>query len=228
MIAKMHLQVGAYLKFQSSENCTMFDRQLLVLTKPVVDQLAKSLLKAGVSANQVSLAGFALGMVAAVLIAHGNIWAAIAPLLLNRLFDGLDGAVARFSAPTDRGAFLDITLDFLFYAAVPLSFGFCNPANNALAAATLLASFIGTGVSFLAYAIMAEKRGEKSTAYPSKSFYYLGGLTEGFETVSCFVAMCIWPQYFAGIAYVYAAMCCVTTLTRLVAGWQAFGSSPQR
>jgi phosphatidylglycerophosphate synthase len=201
----------------------MFDRQMLALTKPIVDAVAQKLNRLGITANQVSLTGFALGMIAATLIAHGEIMSAIVPLLLNRLLDGLDGAVARFSEPTDRGAFLDITLDFLFYAAVPLAFAFCNPGRNALAAAVLLASFIGTGVSFLAYAIMAEKRGEKSTDYPSKSFYYLGGLTEGFETVSCFVAMCIWPQHFAVIAYVYAAMCCVTTLTRLVAGWQAFG-----
>lgn len=206
----------------------MFDRQMLALTKPVVDRVARKLSQFGISANQISFTGFAFGMLAAVMIAHGNIWAAIVPLLLNRLLDGLDGAVARFSQPTDQGAFLDITLDFLFYAAVPLAFGFCNPERNALASAVLLASFIGTGVSFLAYAIMAEKRGEKSTAYPSKSFYYLGGLTEGFETVTCFVAMCLWPEHFAAIAYVYAAMCCITTLTRLVAGWQAFGVPPLR
>jgi phosphatidylglycerophosphate synthase len=207
------------------EWCAMFDRQVLALTKPVVDSVAKRLNDFGVSANQVSLTGFTLGMLAAVLIAHGEIMFAIVPLLLNRLLDGLDGAVARFSAPTNRGAFLDITLDFLFYAAVPLAFAFYNSWQNALAAAVLLASFIGTGVSFLAYAIIAEKRGDKSTEYPSKSFYYLGGLTEGFETVMCFVAMCIWPQHFALIAYVYAAMCSVTTLTRLVAGWQAFGAT---
>jgi hypothetical protein len=87
----------------------------------------------------------------------------------------------------------------------------------------LLAAFIGTGVTFLAFAIMAEKRGEKSTAYPSKAFYYLGGLAEGFETVVCFVAMCLFPVHFALIAYIYAAMCCVTTFTRMVAGWQHFG-----
>ena len=201
----------------------MFDRQMLAISKPIVDGMARRLNGLGITANQVSFTGFAFGMVSAVLIAHGNIMLAIVPLLLNRLLDGLDGAVARFSTPTDRGAFLDITLDFLFYASVPLAFAFCNPERNALASAMLLASFIGTGVSFLAYAIMAEKRGEKSTAYPSKSFYYLGGLTEGFETVMCFAAMCAWPQYFAVLAYTYAGMCCVTTLTRLVAGWQRFG-----
>jgi phosphatidylglycerophosphate synthase len=203
----------------------MFDRHILALTKPIVDKLAKAIHELGISANQVSLTGFTFGMLAALLIAHGNIGLAVIPLLLNRLLDGLDGAVARFSKPTDRGAFLDITLDFLFYAAVPLAFAFHHPERNALAAAVLLASFIGTGVSFLAYAIIAEKRGEKSTAYPSKSFYYLGGLTEGFETVTCFIGMCLWPEHFAIIASVYAGMCCVTTLTRLMAGWQAFGVS---
>jgi phosphatidylglycerophosphate synthase len=201
----------------------MFDRQLLALSKPWVDAAARAIKAGGITANQISFGGFALGMFAAVLIAHGDILLAVVPLLLNRLLDGLDGAVARLEQPTDRGAFLDITLDFLFYAAVPLAFAVCEPERNALAASALLAAFIGTGTSFLAYAIIAEKRGQKSTAYPSKGFYYLGGLTEGFETVLCFVAMCVWPQHFATIAYVYAAMCCVTTITRLVAGWLAFG-----
>jgi phosphatidylglycerophosphate synthase len=202
----------------------MFDRQMLALSKPLVDAVASRLRHRGISANQISLTGFAFGILAALMIALGNIELAIMPLLLNRLLDGLDGAVARLDGTTDRGAFLDISLDFLFYAAVPLAFAFCNPGRNALAGAVLLASFIGTGTSFLAYAIMAEKRGQKSTAYPSKGFYYLGGLTEGFETVLCFVAMCLWPKHFATIAYIYAGMCCLTTLTRIVAGWQAFAA----
>lgn len=202
----------------------MLDRQMLALSKPAVDFLARKLAEAGVTAIQVSLTGFGFGVLAALLIAAGEIGWAILPLLINRLCDGLDGAVARRGTPTDLGAFLDITLDFFFYAGVPLAFAWCDPARNALAAATLLAAFIGTGVTFLAYAIMAEKRGEKSTAYPSKAFYYLGGLTEGFETVVCFAAMCLWPDHFPLIAYLYAALCCGTILTRMTAGWQRFGS----
>jgi phosphatidylglycerophosphate synthase len=202
----------------------MFDRQLLAMTRPAVNAVAKQLHVLGFTANSISLTGFAFGMLAAAMIAHGYIAVAIIPLLINRLLDGVDGAIARFDEPSDRGAFLDITLDFLFYAAIPLAFAFCDPINNALAAAVLLAAFIGTGTSFLAYAIMAEKRGDKSPAYPGKGFYYLGGLTEGFETVACFVLMCVLPQHFTTIAYIYAAMCCLTTLTRLVAGWQRFGS----
>jgi phosphatidylglycerophosphate synthase len=206
----------------------MFDRHILALTKKPVDAVALRLHNAGLTANQISIGGFMLGMLAALLISVGAIDWAIVPLLLNRLCDGLDGAVARLEAPSDRGAFIDITLDFMFYAAVPLAFAFCDPSRNALAAAVLLASFIGTGVSFLAFAIMAEKRGEKSTAFPSKAFYYLGGLTEGFETVLCFVLMCLWPQQFAIFAYVYAVMCLITTATRFAAGWQHFGGPPSR
>ncbi len=200
----------------------MLDRYAIKITKPAVDRIALDIRNRGYTADQVTLLGFGLGIFAALCIVLGFYWFAILPLLASRICDGLDGAVARLSRQTDRGAFLDIGLDFVFYASIPLAFALADPANSALAAATLLAAFVGTGSSFLAYAIIAEKRGMKSTAYPSKSFYYLGGLTEGTETVACFLAMCIWPQHFAGIAYFYAALCALTTGTRLLAGWQAF------
>ena len=169
----------------------MLDRMMLAISKPAVDAVAGRLARRGVTADQVTLTGFAFGCLAAVMIIFGLTPWAVLPLLVNRLLDGIDGAVARKTGASMRGAFLDITLDFLFYAAIPLAFGLSDPAANALPAAVLLAAFIGTGTSFLAFAIMAEKRGEKSTAYPSKSFYYLGGLAEGSETVLCFVAMCL-------------------------------------
>lgn len=196
----------------------MFDRWALQLTKPLVDRLAARIRRFGFNAIQVTFAAFGFGMVSAMLIAAGHSHLALVFLLTGRLLDGLDGAVARLSEPTDQGAFLDITLDFVFYAAVPLAFS----TVDAVAAAVLLAAFIGTGTSFLAYAIIAEKRGDKSTTYPSKSFYYLGGLTEGTETVTCFVLMCLWPQHFAIFAYIYAAMCSVTTFARILAGWRHF------
>ncbi len=201
----------------------MIDRFALKLLRPVTDLAARRIASFGITADQATLIGFGFGMIAAVLIGLGYTWTAILPLLANRALDGLDGALARLSKTTDRGAFLDIGLDFVFYAAVPLAFAFCDPVHNPLPAAVLLAAFLGTGTSFLAFAVIAEKRGLKSTAYPSKSFYYLGGLTEGTETIACFLAMCIWPEHFGLIAYGYAGMCAVTTLTRLVAGWQMFG-----
>jgi phosphatidylglycerophosphate synthase len=202
----------------------MLDRHMLNLFRPAIVKAARTLHFLGVGADRVTFAGFIIGMGAAALIAYGHAWAALVPLLIGRALDGLDGELARLTQPTDRGAFLDIALDFVFYASIPLAFAIANPAN-ALAAATLLAAFLGTGTSFLAYAVIAEKRGLKSTEYPSKSFYYLGGLTEGTETILCFVLMCLWPRHFALFAYIYAALCALTTATRLWAGWRAFGET---
>ena len=201
----------------------MLDRAALKLLKPAIDAAAAQLAARGIGADQMTLAGFGLGLVAAALIASGHSLAALIPLLANRALDGIDGALARLSAASERGAFLDISLDFVFYAAIPLAFAIAAPEANALAAALLLAAFVVTGTSFLAFAVMAEKRGLKSTAYPSKSFYYLGGLTEGTETILCFIAMCLWPQHFAFLACFYAALCALTAATRLYAGWKIIG-----
>jgi phosphatidylglycerophosphate synthase len=199
----------------------VLDAAALKVLRPAMVALARRLVAAGVGANAVTAAGFALGGGAALAIGSGHPLWGLALLLASRLCDGLDGAVARLTTPTDAGAFLDITLDFLFYASIPLAFAVAQPAANALPAAVLLAAFIGTGSTFLAFAALAERRGLASAAFPSKGLYYLGGLTEATETIICFVLMCLWPQHFAALAYGFAVLCALTIATRLWAGWQA-------
>ncbi len=182
---------------------------------------AARLVAAGVGANAVTVAGFGLGLLAAWAIALDKPLLGLTLLLLSRLCDGLDGAVARLTAPTDGGAFLDITLDFLFYASIPLAFALANPAANALPAAVLLAAFMGTGSTFLAFAALAQKRGLASADFPNKGIFYLGGLTEATETIICFALMCLWPQHFALWAYGFALLCALTIATRLWSGWRA-------
>ena len=200
----------------------MLDRAATGFISPAVQRLARLLVRAGLSANQLTLAGFAIGMGAALLVATEHYPAAIVAILCSRLCDGLDGAMARETRVTDVGGFLDIALDFMFYAAIPLGFAFADPSHNALAAACLLAAFVGTMASFLAFAVLAAKRGLHNLAYPDKSFYFLGGLTEATETLGFFVAMCLWPQHFALLAYVFSAMCLLTTATRIWWGWRTF------
>jgi phosphatidylglycerophosphate synthase len=198
----------------------MLDRAALGLLAPLLRRAGSGLARAGIGADALTLTGFALGLGAAVAIAARAPLVGLGLMLASRLCDGLDGAVARATRPTDRGAFLDITLDFVFYASIPLGFALADPAANALAAAVLLAAFIGTGSSFLAFALLAERRGLHAAAYPNKGIYYLGGLTEGSETLLCFAAMCLWPATFAAIAYGFAALCVPTLVARLLAGWR--------
>jgi phosphatidylglycerophosphate synthase len=199
----------------------MLDRYIVPLIKPAVDGLARQLVREGFKADHVTLIAFGIGMGAALCIAIGAYIAGAALILLSRLCDALDGAVARQTTATDAGGFLDISLDFVFYASIPLAFALAQPAANALAAAVLLAAFVGTGCSFLAFAVLAAKRGITSIVYPHKSFYFLGGLTEATETLAFFIAMCAWPQHFAPLALLFAAMCCVTIATRVYGGWRS-------
>jgi phosphatidylglycerophosphate synthase len=198
----------------------MLDRTAIALLQPALQAMARVLVRWGVGANHITLTGFFWGIFAAVLIANTAYLLGLAALLASRLCDGLDGAVARQTQTTDAGGFLDITLDFLFYASIPLAFALARPEANALAAAVLLAAFVGTGSSFLAFAALAAKRGLQNTALPTKSFYFVGGLTEATETLLFFVSICIWPQHFALLAYTFAALCAVTIATRIVGGYR--------
>lgn len=203
----------------------MFDAMLLPFQKRLVHPPARWLARRGVTADQITLTGFGLGLVAVAAAATGTWWLALIGLVGNRVADGLDGEVARLGEPTDRGAFLDIALDFMFYALFPLGFALHEPAENALPAAVLIASFVGTGSSFLAFSIIAQRRGVAAELYPTKGIFYLGGLTEGTETIALFVAICLWPAAFPVLAYLFSAACAVTTLLRWLAGWRMFRPS---
>ncbi|KLV08803.1 MULTISPECIES: CDP-alcohol phosphatidyltransferase family protein [Photobacterium] len=198
----------------------MLDKYSIKVIKWPLNTLAVWPDKLGITANQVTISGFLIGLLALPALAWQQYEWALACILLNRIFDGLDGAIARRQGITDCGGFLDITLDFLFYSLVPFGFVLANPEANAVAGAFLIFSFIGTGSSFLSFAIMASKRNIESPVYKQKSLYYLGGLTEGTETIACFVLCCLLPQHFALIAWVFGSLCWFTTGTRILAGYQ--------
>ncbi len=192
---------------------------------PALDAVGRALHRGGVSANAVTLTSFAVGMAAAVAIAFGLLWLGLALILLSRLGDGLDGAVAKLAGRTDLGGYLDIVLDFAFYGAIPLAFVILDPAQNGVAGAVLLAVFYANGASFLAYAIMAEKRGIASDARGPKSLFFTTGLAEATETIAVFVAFCVFPAWFAAIAYAFAGVTAYTALSRIVLAWRQFGGS---
>jgi phosphatidylglycerophosphate synthase len=195
---------------------TFFIRNL----KQPLARLAKGLDALGVTANGITVVGFLFGILVLPVLYFEMTFVALLLIVFNRAMDGLDGAVARIQGPTDLGGYLDITLDFIFYSAVVFGFALMNPAENALAASFLIFAFMGTGSSFLAFAIMAEKRNIERLDYGRKSLYFLGGLTEGTETILFLLLICLLPSYFSVLAYVFGAACWVTTATRLYAGYR--------
>ncbi|WP_227369795.1 CDP-alcohol phosphatidyltransferase family protein [Halomonas sp. M20] len=207
----------------------MLDRWTMRWVQPPLTRLAMALAKRRITPNQVTLAGFVIGLLALPLLSMQAYGAALVVILINRLMDGLDGALARHTrSKSDAGGFLDIGLDFVFYAAVVLGFALANPEANALAATLLLFAFVGTGSSFLAFAIMAAKHAIERPHFTHKAFFYLDGLTEGTETILAFVAFCLWPRHFALLAIIFAAACIITTITRLWGGYRTLNQRESR
>jgi len=199
----------------------MLDAKLRPLIDPPLNAIGRALAKAGITATAITFAGLALGLDGAAAIALGHIGWGLALILANRLLDGLDGAVARVRGPSDLGGYFDIVADFAFYVSIPLGFGILAPANT-LPALVLVASFVLTGVSFLAFAVIAGKRGDTTEAHGRKSFFYSTGLAEGTETIAVFIAMCLLPAWFGPIAYGYAALCTLTVFQRSAMAVSAF------
>jgi phosphatidylglycerophosphate synthase len=200
----------------------MLDGAARRLIGPGLDRLGAALARRAVSADQVTVAGFALGLAAAASIAAELYAWGLLLILASRLCDGLDGAVARHTEKTDRGGFLDIVFDFAFYGLVPLAFAVARPEANALAAATLLFAFYANGASFLAYAVMAERRGLATAARGEKSLYFTAGLMEATETIIVFLLFCLFPAAFAPVAYVFAVLCLVTAAARIALAMRVF------
>jgi len=199
----------------------MFDAQLRPLIDQLLNPIGRGLVTLGVTANQVTMIGAAFGLIAAGFAAAGLFYPALWFVIANRFIDGLDGAVARASRSSDFGGYLDIDCDFIFYSAIPLAFAVARP-ETALAAAFLIFSFIGTATSFLGFAILAEKHQVTTQIRGKKAFYYLGGLTEGTETILLFLAMLVWPDYFRLMAIIFGILCWVTTGTRIYAAYRLF------
>ncbi|MDY8108667.1 CDP-alcohol phosphatidyltransferase family protein [Fulvimarina sp. 2208YS6-2-32] len=194
----------------------MLDARLRQTTDPIVERLARWLAGMGASANMVTVAGLAIGLGAAWLIAEQHFIAGLAVGALSRLCDGLDGAVARRTGKTDFGGLLDIVLDFVFYGAIPLGFILADPQANAIAGAVLILTFYANGGSVLALALMLEKQGKADDrTRAGKALAFTEGLMEASETYLFFALFCLFPGAFATLALVFAGLTAVTFVARL-------------
>ena len=198
----------------------MLDQWTTNWVRPPLIKGARRLQEKGLTADQLTMTGFVMGMTAIPLLALQLYIPALLVIVLNRLIDGLDGALARLTKPSDAGGFLDITLDFIFYSGVVLGFAYANPEQNSLAACLLVFSFMGTGASFLAYAIMAEKHALSHQPPIKKSLHYLSGLAEGTETIIIFILFCLLPEHFPQLATGFALICLLSTGIRIWDGYR--------
>jgi phosphatidylglycerophosphate synthase len=200
----------------------VLDPYLRPIIDPPLNIFGKKLMDLGFTANMMTFMGFICGILAILSIIFHQYYLAASLIVCNRFADGLDGAIARQSQLTDFGGFLDIVCDFIIYSGVVFAFGLIHP-QNLLYASFLIFSFIGPMTSFLAYAIVANKRQITTQKRGKKSFYYLGGICEGTETAAVLILFCLMPQHFNTICVVFGLLCWMTTLGRIYNAWIDFG-----
>jgi phosphatidylglycerophosphate synthase len=199
----------------------MFDVALRRFVDPALNRIAVGIVDARISANMLTISGAGLALAAAFFISQSNFAAALGLILLNRIVDGLDGAVARIKGPTEFGGYLDTICDYIFYLSIPVTFGLMDPVNQ-IPALLLVASFTLTAVSFLAFAAIAARQASDDGAHGPKAFIYSTGLMEGAETIAFFALFCLFPGFFPTLAIVFAALCLLTVVQRFILAAKSF------
>ena len=192
----------------------MFDRQIQKYTQKPLRYIALLFLKF-ISPNQMTLLGFGFGVLMCVSIVIDQYMIAIIFLFLNRLSDGLDGAMARLKNPTPLGGYLDIVFDFLIYGGFVLSFGMTDQ-NNTLLSMILLFCYIGTGSTFLAKAAILPSLTNQNLNEIPKSFHYAVGLIEGTETIIFMFLCLLFPSLFIYFSSIFIILCLITIVFRII------------
>lgn len=196
----------------------MIDKHLRRPKEQVLDAPA-AVLPRSLHPTTVTLVAFAVGMLAAVVIALGAYWWGLALWLLNRILDGLDGTVARRSnLQSDLGGYLDIVLDHVVYAAIPLALLLSAPSYlTALSLAVLLASFYINGASWMYLSALLEKRRQGAASQNEMTTVTMPtGLIEGAETIVLYSAFLIVPALLPWLFLGMAALVFFTAAQRIV------------
>ncbi len=202
----------------------MLDTAARRLTGPPLDRAAKNIAAAGVSPTAITAAGWVAGVGACVAVTRGAWTVALVLWLMNRVLDGLDGAVARQVGPTDLGGFLDILADFSIYSGFILAVAIEVPEAR-LACVALLVAYYMSGTAFLALSSILERQ-DREQHRDVRSLRFVGGLAEGTETVIAYALITLLPEHAETIVWIFTAAVSITALQRITEGIHTLQPQP--
>lgn len=191
----------------------MFDGPLRRRLSPRLDGVAARLDAAGVGPMAVTGIGLVVGLGAAVAAGLAWWWVALGLWLLNRMLDGLDGAVARRRGPSDLGGYLDLVADFVVYAAFVVGVAVAVPAAR-LPAVCALAAYYVNAAALLAWSSLQERA--RNRPGDGRSLHLTRGLVEGAETIVAYALICLVPSLAGWILGVFAVLVAATAVQRVV------------
>lgn len=195
----------------------MLDSATRKLKEAVLNPIAKVL--SDVNPNVITLASLVPGLLCAWFAAQNLMGWALAMWIANRVLDGLDGTIARLSgSQTDFGGYLDILIDFLIYAIVPIGIVLGKQTTfNWIALVSLLAVFYINSASWMYLSSILEKRGAgaKKTAELT-TVTMPTGIIEGTETVIAYSLFLLFSNQIGILFLIFGGLVVLTIIQRLV------------
>jgi phosphatidylglycerophosphate synthase len=158
------------------------------------------------------------GLLAAGALVYQLYWLAFIAWFFNRAFDALDGVVARLQgSQSDFGGYLDILVDFVVYAIIPLGLVIGQPsAANYVALALLLSVFYVNAASWMYLAAILEKRALGAVAHGEQTSVTMpAGIIGGTETILFYSAFILFPAWTIWLFGLMALLTALTILQRL-------------
>lgn len=202
----------------------MLDATLRPWLRPGLERLAGVAVRRGTPPLAFTLAGLVLGLAAAVAAGFALWWAALALWLVSRVFDGLDGPVARLSGRSSAfGGWADFTSDMAVYGAFVAGCAIGQPDARIACLVLLVAYYVNAG-TLLGLSAAAEKAG--ITAPDDRTFHFTRGLAEGTETIVVHALMVLAPAFMASIAWTFAGAVAITIAQRVRLAHRMLGGTP--
>ncbi|KIQ94282.1 Inner membrane protein YnjF [Anoxybacillus thermarum] len=185
----------------------MLDTHARKYVQPFIETTASRLLKMGLTANQVTMMSFLVGLSSGILFYLNYVVAAVIVLWMSGFLDAVDGTMARKTNVSPWGTVMDVTFDRIVEISVILGIAFKYP-HVQWALLLLSVSIIFSITVFLTVGAVSNKKG-------MKSFYYQPGLAERTEGFLLFSLMMLLPNYVLFITLLFFVVELFTGLQRL-------------
>ena len=195
-----------------------------LLLRPVKERLLKPVALAlgdRVAPMAVTLLAFGAGVGASIFAARAMMGEALACWIINRFLDGLDGTLARAQhAQSDLGAYVDVLLDFVVYAAIPVGLVLGAPIADrpslGIAALVMVSSFYVNAASWMHLSALLERRGAGAQKRGELTSVTMpAGLIGGTETIVFYSLFLVMPAHLIGLFMSMTVLVIVTILQRL-------------
>lgn len=195
----------------------MFDDILRAIKDRLFEPIARAMGPVP-SPDWITVVAFLFGISAAFAASQRSTAAALLLWLANRFFDGLDGTAARVHGlQSDFGGYLDILLDFVVYAAVPIGLVLAYPSRNvAIAGLVLMGSYFVNAASWMYLSAILEKHNAGATATGERTTVTMPpAIIAGTETVIFFTLFLVFPIHLVGLFSAMTALVSVGILQRM-------------